>query len=82
MPLRPTVVVARFPKFTDPPDMSPSQADGARDHELDFRFKLESAKLNMIQPKTSMTRETKLQKYQEVNNFALGSWSRGLKQQV
>lgn len=73
MPLRPTVVVARWPKLTDPPDMRPSQAEGVLAHELDFRFKLESAKLKMMQPKTTTTREIKLQKYQEYNKAAAGS---------
>ena len=73
MPLRPTVVEAKFPKLTEPPDIRPSQADGARVHELDFRFKLDRAKLKMIQPNTSKTRETRLQKYQEVNKWAAGS---------
>ena len=54
--------------------------DGARVHALDFRFKLESAKLNMMHPKTIKTSEIKLQKYQDSNN--LGVSSKGLKQQV
>ena len=83
IPFRPTAVVAKWPKLTAPPDIKPSQAEGARAHEFeDFRFKLDKVKLKIMHPKTNKTREIRLQKYQEVNKAAWGLLSIGLKQHV
>ena len=70
IPLRPTVVEAKLLKLTEPPDMRPSQADEALVHELDFRFRLDNVKLSMMQANTNMTKETRLQKYQDLRRSA------------
>ena len=46
-------------------------------HELDFRFKLESVKLRIMQPKTIITSETRLQKYHDVIRVVVASSPRG-----